>query len=125
MGIVALSSVLSRDAAASLLQTTDSADELPSPNWGSKPDQGVRPGPGCGAYTFNHEESVRCFEKALRLSLDPDLAIAVGHRVLGGPGVQRGPGRTRPGRAWSVAGPGSHGAAAGRATAPHPGFRLR
>src|SRR5262245_25445975 len=26
------------------------------------------------AYAFNHEEAVRCFEKAL--SLDPDLAIA-------------------------------------------------
>lgn len=88
MGIVALSSVLSRDAAVSLPQTTDSADELPSPNWGSKPDQGVRQGHGSGAYTFNHEESVRCFEKAL--SLGPDLAIAVGHRVLGGPEAQRG-----------------------------------
>jgi hypothetical protein len=97
MGIVALSSVLSRDAAVSLPQTTDSADELPSPNWGSKPDQGVRQGHGSGAYTFNHEESVRCFEKAL--SLGPDLAIAVGHRVLGGPEAQRGLGRIRPGRA--------------------------
>src|ERR1700684_2911142 len=89
----------------------DSADELPSSDWGSKPDQGVRPGHGVGLYV-QHEESMRCFEKAL--GLDPDLAIAVGHRVLRGPEVQRGPGRFRPGRAWSVAGPGSRGAAAGR-----------
>src|ERR1700733_5474815 len=54
------------------------------------------------AYTFNHEESVRCFEEVL--SLYPDLVSAVGHRVCGGPEVQRGLGRIRPGRAWSVAG---------------------
>src|SRR5580693_1244016 len=81
----------------------DSADELPSSDWGSKPDQGVRPGHGVGL-CVQHEESVRCFEKAL--GLDPDLAIAVGHRVLRGPEIQRGLGRIRPGRAWKRPWPG-------------------
>ena len=65
------------------------------------------------AYAFNHEEAIRCFERAL--ALDPDLAIArwgiaYAHRAQ----LQQGLGGVRPGRPGGVAGPGADGTRAGR-----------
>jgi hypothetical protein len=44
---------------------------------------------------FNHDEAIRCFERALEL--DPDLADRpLGHRVLDRPELQQGVGGVRP-----------------------------
>ena len=65
------------------------------------------------AYAFNHEESIRCFERALEL--DPDLADrAVGYRLLHRAQLQQGVGGVRPGRPGGVAGPRPNGTRPGR-----------
>ena len=46
------------------------------------------------AYAFNHEEAIRCFDRALEL--DPDLADrALGYRLLDRPELQQGMGGVR------------------------------
>jgi hypothetical protein len=64
------------------------------------------------AYAFNHEESIRCFERALEL--DPDLAVARWYRLFHRSELQQGVGGVRPGRHGGVAGPRPDGTRPGR-----------